>query len=409
MQTDSVEERIKPFASLAYRDFRLLWLGMPFSQAGQWMRNTANAWQVYHITGSSTLLGLTFLFQGMPSIVVGLFGGALADTLDRRRLMLVTQSLQIGLALLLGVLTASGAIQVWHIYAITFASSCLFSVEGPARMALIPRLVPRPLLLNASALQSVGSQASLLLGPLMAGAIIGVSVSYTYFLNAVMIVPAVAVIGMMRVPQAAAAQRARMRLPALFEGVAFVLKTRVLAAFLLLDTVTMVLGYYPAMMPVFAEDILRVGPLGLGALLAAPAFGAIVGFLAILAVGNIQRKGALIAVVTVLHGVVLALFAVSPWFLLSLLLVAMLGLLDSMSMAVRTTSFQMLAPDRVRGRVVSLVQIFAVGSNSLGGAYLGVISSLLGARLALGLGGAIAGSVALAIGVLWREVRAFKA
>ena len=404
------QEKVPPLSSLGYRDFRLLWFGMPFSSTGQWMRNTANAWQVFEISDSSVLLGLTFLFQGLPAMVMGLFGGTLADIFDRRKLIIVTLSSQIVLVLLLAGLTVSGEIQVWHIYAITFGSSALSSAEGPARMALIPRLVPRSHVLNATTLLSTASEVSLLIGPVFAGVVIAsVGVGATYFINAALIIPAMVAILRLRLPPDAARGRVKLNLAAVFEGLIFAIKTRVLIAFLALDTITMVLGYFPAMMPLFAKDILEVGPIGLGALLSAPAFGALLGFIAILLIGNIRRKGVLILAATVLYALVLISFSASPWFFLSLILVAFLGFLDAMSVSVRLTSFQLLAPDAVRGRVMSLVHIFAIGSNSMGGAYLGLATSLLGARLALGMGGAISGSIALLIALLWRQVREFKA
>jgi MFS family permease len=403
------DQKLAPLASLSYRDFRLLWGGMPFSQTGQWMRNTVNAWQVYQISDSSTLLGLTFLFQGLPSIVLGLFGGTLADLLDRRRLVLATQAGQVALALVLGFLTASGAIEVWHIYALTFGASTLASVEAPARMALLPRLVPRSHLLNATTLQATATQASLLAGPVLGGLIIsGPGPSTAYFVNAAMVVPALIAVFLVVAPPLEPQGKVRLNIGAIFEGLTFSIKTQVLIAFLLLDMVTMVLGYYPAMMPVFAKDILQVGPTGLGMLLSAPAFGAVIGFIALLFIGDVRHKGALILAVTLIHALVLALFAISSWFLLSLLMVTFLGLLDSMSVAVRQTSFQLLAPEQVRGRVMSMVTIFAVGSNSLGGAYLGLTTSLMGPRSALGTGALVAGSFGLLVAMLWRRVREFK-
>ncbi len=385
-------------------------MGMPFSSTGLWMRNVANAWQVYAITESAALLGLTFLFQGLPALIMGLFGGTLADIVDRRKLLLVGMSLEVCLALALGVLTVSGNIQVWHIYAITFASSSIASAEHPARAALIPSLVPRRLILNATVLQSTTQQISLLLGPILAGVVMsGLGTSMAYFLNAALVVPALVAILRIRTTPARGEGRVKLNVGAIFEGLLFAVRTRVLIAFLLLDTITMVLGYYPAMMPVFANDVFEVGPIGFGALLSAPAFGSILGFVAILAIGQVRRKGMLILAATVLHGIVLLLFAVSPWFLAALLLVAMLGLLDSMSVSVRQTSFQLLAPEHVRGRVVGLVYIFAVGSNSLGGTYLGLATALMGPRLAMGLGAAIAGGIALIVTATWRRVRDFEA
>lgn len=404
-----VPEKIPPLASLAYRNFRLVWFGQPISSMGLQMRNTANAWQVYQLTGSPALVGLTFLFQGLPAMVMGLFGGTLADIIDRRRLLMITMTLEVGLALLLGTLTVTGAIEVWHIYAITFTSATFASMEQPARSSLIPRLVPRPLLLNATTLMSTAGQVSMMVGPLLGGAVIaGLGASVAYYSNAAMITPAIVAVVALRIPPDSGRRKVKLNVAAVFEGLRFAIGTRVLIAFLLLDMVTMVLGYYPAMMTVFA-DILKVGPLGLGALLSAPAFGAVIGFVAILLLGQVERKGFLIIAVSILHAVVLIGFAVSPWFLMSLALVAMLGFLDSMSVAVRQTSFQLLAPEEVRGRVVSLVYIFAVASNSMGGAYLGVITEAVGARVALGMGGAIAGAFAIGVLLFWKQVRDFKA
>ena len=183
--------------------------------------------------------------------------------------------------------------------------------------------------------------------------------------------------------------------------------TPALLAFTLLDTVTMLLGFYPAMMPVFAKDVLQVGPAGLGALLSAPAFGALLGFVGILMLGNIQRRGLVLLVVTLLHAVALYLFAYSTWLPMALVLVALLGFLDSMSVSVRMTAFQTLAPDHVRGRVMSVLFVAAVSSNSLGGAFLGFTTEWLGVREALAAGAIGAGAFAVLVAVFWKQVRRF--
>lgn len=400
--------RVPPLASLAHRDFRLLMLGIPFSQTGLQMRNAANAWQVYQLTGSSVLLGLTFLFQGAPSMLMGLFGGTLADIFDRRLLIKITVTLQALLAVFLGFLTITHIIQVWHIYAITFTAAAVGQLEGPSRSALIPKLVPQEHLVNAAAMQSTLGRLAQLMGPLLAGVIIKVmGAAWAYFLNAALMVPAIIFIIMLHVPDTVR-RKVKLNVAAIFEGLTFVLKTRVLFALLILDMLTMVLGYYPAMMPVFAETILKVDSLGLGLLLAAAPFGGIVGFVVLISIGNIQRKGATYLVVIGLHAVVLMAFAFSPWFLVSLVLVALLGFLDAISVAIRQVSFQILAPDEARGRVMSMIGIFAVSSNSMGGAWLGLMTGVVGAQIALGMGGVIAGACTIFITLAWTSVRKFR-
>ncbi|MBI3744893.1 MAG: MFS transporter [Chloroflexi bacterium] len=400
----------KPFASLEYRDFRLLFVSSTLSSTGTMMRSTANAWQVYKLTDNPALLGLTFLFQGLPSIVVGLFGGTLADILPQRLIMRTSMLLELGLTIILAVLSLSGHIHVWHIYVLTLGSSVLGSIKGPASTSLIGVLVPQRLLLNASALQSTGWQSAFLAGPLLAGTLIdGVGPGWAYVVNGCMLAPAFVAVSMMTVGNARRPGKVRINAPALFEGLRFAMATRVLMAFVLLDTVTMVLGYYPAMMPVFAKDILHVGGLGLGALLAAAPAGSLLGLVVVLALGQVEWKGRLILVVTILHGGVLVAFAFSTWFGLSLVLIALLGLLDSMSVSVRQTSFQLLAKDENRGRVVGLVGIFAGAGNSLGGAYLGLAAKLMGPRTALAMGGALGSMFCLYVAAFWPRVRRFRA
>ena len=162
------------------------------------------------------------------------------------------------------------------------------------------------------------------------------------------------------------------------------------------------------MMPVFAKEVLGQGSVGLGLLLAAAPLGGIVGFIVLISIGNISRKGATYLFAIGMHAVTLMAFAFSPWFLLSLLLVGLLGFWDAISVAIRQVSFQILAPDEARGRVMSMIGIFAVSSNSLGGAWLGLMTGFIGAQMALGMGGAIAGAVTIFIAIAWTSVRKFK-
>jgi MFS family permease len=404
------EARPRAFAALAYRDFRLLFIGSPCMATGAWMRMTANAFQVYQITGDSRLLGVTFLFQGLPSLVMGFFGGTLADILDRRRLLQVAALGQLLLALLLAALTASGHVQVWHIYVVTFVGAALQSASNPAQQALLPSLVPKSHLMGAIALQSSAGQAAMLLGPLLGGVLVDtVGAAAAYAVDALLILPAFITLSMLRLENQPPRRKVALNLTSLFEGLAFTIRSRILIAFILLDVVTMVLGYYPAMMPVVARDVLGVGATGLGALLAAPSLGALAGFLGVMLLGNIRRKGAVIVFVVIAHSILLVLFAYSPWFVSSLLLVALLGFADSMSMSVRTTSFQLLAPEELRGRVMSVLFMSAVSANSFGGAYLGLATALLGVQHALALGGVIAGLFALGVALFWRKVWQFTA
>lgn len=406
--TEVSEKSTRGFASLKFRDYRLLFLSTPFSSAGQGMQSLANAWQVYELTQSSTQLGLTFLFQGIPSIVMSLFGGTLADKFDRRRLINISQAFHLSMAIFLAVITLTGVVRVWHIFTITFLISTVGSLTAPARSALMPDLVPRAYLLNATTLMTTGSRLSMMTAPLLGGVVIGaLGAGSAYIFNAFLMLPAIIAIAMVKIPLNPNARKVRFNLPAIFEGLRFAISSQVLLLLLLMDTITQVLGYYPAMMPVIAKEVLAVGPTGLGILLTAPAVGEFVGFAGVLTLGNIRRKGAVLVATIVVYCALLVVFAQSEWFIFSLLILGLLGAVDAVSMAIRQTSLQLLAPDDKRGRVLALTSVFAVGGNSIGGAYLGLIAGFVGIQTALAMGGIIAGAFALSVGIFSRKVRKF--
>ena len=158
-----------PFAALHFRDFRLFWIGLFVSNIGTWMQMTAISWLLYDLTNSPVQLGLNGVFRAIPAIGLGLFGGAMADRYDRKRLMLITQVISMLLAFVLGFLAQTALIQVWHIYALTCVSAIVGTLDGPARQALYPSLVPASVLPNTIALKSLLWKGTALLGPSLAG------------------------------------------------------------------------------------------------------------------------------------------------------------------------------------------------------------------------------------------------
>ncbi len=402
-------ENVRGFASLAYRDFRVLFLTSPLSGVGQQMRAFSNAYQVYQLTGSSALLGLTFLFQAVPMMVMGLFGGTLADIMERKKLININQGNQIVMALVLGFLTLSGHIQVWHIYAITFYTSLTGGLEQPARMAILPNIVPRSHLMNATTLTASNNRISQLIGPVLAGFAVGtIGISSGYFFNALLILPAFFAVRSLHVPPDPNRRKIKLNVATIFEGLEFAIATRVIIAFILLDFTAQVTGNYQTMLPVIAKDVLHVGPERLGMLYSAPAFGSLIGFFSLLMIGNVRRKG--LTVILSVFGFCFLLFfySRSEWFFVSLMLGGAMGLVDSIGMAVRQTSVQLLAPNEKRGRVVALTPIFNGAANSLSGAFIGFLAAVLNdVQKALMIGSFIGGSVALAYLLFWKRVRDF--
>lgn len=402
-------ENVRGIASLKYPEFRLLLISSPFGGIGNAMKQLVTAWQVYELTNSPALLGLTFLFQGIPGMAFSVFGGTLADMFDRRKLINISQGYTILSAILFGVLTITGAIAVWHIYILTFMASAVGSIANPSRRALISSLVPRSHVLNAITLQTSLQQGVQIIGPTVAGfALYQFGAGPAYFTAAFLTLPGYyAISKMKKIEEERKKAPARFNVQSIFGGLIFAWQTQVILWILLMDTVTNVLGYWHHMMPVIAKDILDVGPRGLGILLSAPALGAFLGFGIILTMGNFKRKGLWMIGTVIIYNVMAFVFAYSTIFILSLALLAVMGAVDAFSRSIRNTALQLLPPEDKRGRVVALSQIFTTGGNSMGGAYLGLMAQLIGLQLALAIGAVVSGVFAVGVGVFSKKVRNF--
>ncbi len=401
---------LAPWASLSFPSFRLLWIGSPFATTASQMRQMVNLWMVYQITGSAAQLGLTGLFQGASALVMGPLGGTVVDRVDRRRLIIVAQSLQLVLNLSLFFIARSGHLQVWHLYLFTAAHSGISPFDGTARAAITPSLVPKSHLINAITLVGAAGQGAFFMGPLLGGIVLATTNEViAYFLCAVLVLPSLATILMLRLPPAKAQRRADFAPRELFDGLRFMWQTQVLFGLVLLDAVAMVFGFYPALLPIFAQDILRVGPAGLGYLASAPAIGSALGYLTLAAFSNVKRKGLIMLLISLLYSLFLIGFALSPWFALCLVTVACMGFLDAVSVSIRRTSFLMLSPEEMRGRSMSVPSMFAFSSNSLGAVYAGFAASVVGARWALVIGGMITTAFVTGVMLKWRKVREFQA
>jgi MFS family permease len=374
------------------------------------MRQFANVWQVYEISGSSLQLGLTGLFQALPLFTIGLFAGTVSDVVDRRKLLMATQVVNLVLAAAFAALTASGGVEVWHIYVLTALTSSVNVFQQPARVTLISATVPESHLMTGIGLNQAIQQSAMLAGPSIAGLVVAAAgPAAAYLINGVLFVPALIALGMMRTARTGIGEGRRFSLAAVGEGLRFVWGAPVLVGLILLDTVATLFGSYRSLMPVFAKDILAVDASGLGIMFSAPAFGALAGTLGILGLGNVRRKGYLVLSATLLYGAGLAVFGLSQWFILTLVTAALLGFFDSMGVSARQTTVQLLAPDRLRGRATSVQQIFAMGAPSMGYVVAGSMASVTGAPGAMVLGSVIVCAVVVLVAVINRQLREYRA
>ena len=389
---------VTPWQVLRQRDFGFFWLSLLFSAVGSQIATVALAWQVYEITNSPFQLGLTGLLRALPVMILSLPGGVLADRMDRRSLLIITQSLAALLALALALLTSTGQIRVWHIYAVTFLSGAVGIFDAPARTAMIPALVSEEQLASAYALNITWRQIATLAGPFIGGVIISaLGVGAAYYIDAASFLAVIVCLGFMRRQVKPARDGKESPLQSVRVGFNFIRDNSVILALMSMDTCVQFFGAYRSMMPVFARDILGVGPAGLGALLGVPALGALAGSALILGLGNPKRKGQLIIAVTLLYTIGLICFALSRSLTLSLLIVFCLGLVDAVGETLRDTLVQLTTPDSMRGRVKSFDQVFMSAGTYMGHAQMGTAASFFGVPGALIIGGCMGSAAVLLV------------
>jgi MFS family permease len=405
---DARPASLPPWASLCYRDYSFLFILALFAVSAQQMRLAQNLYQVYEISGSAFLLGMTGLAQGVPIFALGLFSGTLADFLDRKKILLITTFGNLMVALALCVLTLTGLIQVWHILASTAITSALNIVLNPTRMALISHLVPRSHLTNAVALNSSVSQASHFIGPMLGGlSLAWMSTGNAYLFNALFYIPAAIAVVLLKTPAVDKTLREKFSMASYLGGVKFLFSEPIVLTLVMLDFIVVGFGYYRPLLPIFAKDILFVGPAGFGMLSSAPAIGGVIGTFALLAIGDVKSKGLLALWSFLLYAAALGVFSLSTNFGLSLLLLGAMGLTNSLQAVMRQTSFHLLTPDHVRGRAFSVFNMFSQGANAVGGAEVGFMAALLGAPGSLLFGCAVGGLLTLGCWLAMPGLRRF--
>ncbi len=381
------ESKNVPFIALRYRDFRLWWIGQLISQSGSAMQTLAINWQISQLTGFNPLaLGLVGLSRFVPIVIFSLIGGAVADAHNRRKLLIVTQSILAVLAALLGLLTSGGLATVWPIYAISALAAATLAFNNPARQALIPALLPREHLSNALSLNSVMGQMATIGGALLGGVLIGThDTAIVYWLNAVSFLAVIAALFVMR--PARQETRRRASLGSVREGLRFVFHQPIIFSTMLLDFVATFFSSANQLLPIFAAQILNVGAPGLGVLTAASSIGSfiaggIMGF-----VSRVKMPGRVILYSVAVYGLATVLFGLSRDFVISLLMLGLTGAADTISTIMRATIRQLVTPDEMRGRMTSVNMIFFMGGPQLGEMEAGFAAALLGAPLSVITGG----------------------
>ena len=388
-----MSERTPTFVALQHRNFRLLWVGQLLSMAGSLMQSAAVLWHVTLLVPEhkALALGLTGLVRVVPIVVFSMIGGVVADALDRRKLMLVTQSLMTLCAAILAWLTFRGLSSVWPVYLLTALSSAAGSFDAPARQSLVPALVPIKHLPNALSLNTIMFQAAAVIGPALAGPVIaGFGVGWAYALNAVSFLAVIASLLMMRdIPaRSDVGPKPEVSWAAAMEGLRFVFRAPLMRSTMLLDFFATFFSSATALLPLFAQDILHVGPHGYGWLLAAPAIGAVITGAAMARWEyKLQHRGKTLLRAVMVYGLATIGFGLSTSFALTFACLAVTGAADTVSMVLRNIIRQLGTPDRLRGRMTSVNMIFFMGGPQLGEFEAGVVAQGFGAPFSVVTGG----------------------
>ncbi len=383
--------RKNPFLALQHRDFRLLWFGQLISIAGSQMQTVAINWHIWQLTQSPLALGLIGLARLLPIIVFSLIGGILADKRDRRRVLLVTQTAMMLVAMMLGAITDLGLVTPLAIYVLSALAAAAVSFDNPARQALVPNLVPREHLTNALTLNSILFQLTTVLGPGLAGVVIAASgVGTIYWINAASFLAVLAALVLMRPPPQDRLQSngQQSNLHALREGLHFVVHQQIIFSTMLLDFLATFFSSANTLLPIFATSILHVGAIGFGILSAAQSIGSVATGAVVSLLGDIKEKGAVLLLSIGLYGLATILFGFSNLPLLSVFFLALLGAGDTISTILRQTIRQLVTPDHLRGRMTSVNMIFFLGGPQLGEVEAGIAAALFGAPWSVVIGGA---------------------
>jgi len=371
---------------------------------GVQMQVAIGQWQVYTITQSPFQLGLVGLFNVLPVILLGVFGGTVSDMVDRRKLVAGAQIARVAIGLALAALTLSGSVEVWQIYVGGLLASFSNAFDGPARQAIVFSLVPRHHLMNAVTWHNVQRDASNLVGPAVAGALMAAaSIGAAYFAEALFFIPLLVV--MLLVAVGGTLPERRPAIEVLREGLSFLRQTPTILTSLSLDFSLTFFGAYRALLAVYARDILGVGPAGFGLLTSAAALGGMGGSAFVLSLGESRRKGPIQLSATLVYAGAVAAFGLSTWFGLSLAICAVLGFCDTVAGIMRRSIIQLATPEGLQGRVAAVQQIVATGGPALGGVQAGTMSGLLGAPQTLVIGGAVCGGYAAFTAIRARAFR----
>ncbi|MEX0781757.1 MAG: MFS transporter [Dehalococcoidia bacterium] len=396
-------------AALRQPQFQLYAAGRVASATAMTLLNATIFYQVFKLSDSALQLGFIGLARFLPALGLALVGGAFADAHDRRRIAMAAQVVPLLSSLTLLMLTTSGRIELWQIYALVLLIACASSFENPARQALLPLLVKAETFPNAILVSSTVQSLGFVTGPALAGGLIylndgGFSLSYGVHVS--LVATSIFTFLFLR-PRAPDAPPREVSLAGIREGVSFVRHRQVVLGAMTLDMFAVVFGGAIALLPIYAEEILDVGPLGYGILAASLDAGALSMSVLLVMMPPIRRVGRTLLLTVAAFGLLTIVFGISRWFPLSVAVYMLIGMADQISVVMRQTTIQLSVPDELRGRVSSVNQLFIGASNQVGAFESGVVAWATSATFAVVSGGMGCLAVVAAVAAKMPELRRY--
>jgi len=380
------------FGALAHRNFRLFFIGQGISLIGTWMQNVGEGWLILTLTNSPFYVGLTSALSSLGVLLFSLYAGVIADRTDKRRYIVFMQVAFMLEAFAVAILVWTGVIQVWHVLTLATLLGIASAFDIPMRQSFVYDMVGKDDLMNAIALNSSLFNGARVIGPAIAGLLIGtVGIAACYFLNGLSYIAVIAGLLMMTLPRAQRVESTVSVWAGFREVLVYLRNDARLRVLMILTAILSIFGFpYLTMMPVFARDVLHRGAGGYGALTSSVGIGAVLGALGVaLRSSRIRARGRLMLMGGTAFGILLILFAGSRSLALSMVLLGLAGCAMIVNNSITNTLLQMAAPDHLRGRIMGFYSFVFVGMAPFGAFLFGIVAEHTGVSTTIAAGGAI--------------------
>lgn len=383
---------------------------MLVSLIGTWIQAVAQTWLVFELTNSALLLGVVGFLSTIPIFLLSLFGGVLADRMDKRNILIATQSAFMLLAFLLAALTQMKIIAPWQIMIIAVLNGIVMAFDAPGRQAVVVELVGKEHLFNAIVLNSVAFNSSRIIGPALAGVLVAyIGMSGCFYINGISFLAVIIALFLIKINKNIATHKKNTALRDLKDGLIFIKNNRLILVLVTMVGIVSLFGVsYVILMPIFANDVLKVGVKGLALLMSSCGFGALLGALLLARLGDFKYKGKFLIVSYMVFSASLILFSISKVYLLSLIALAFIGGASVSAIALINTILQSNVPHMLRGRVMSVFMLTFAGIMPFGNLLAGSIASVLGVSFTVMISGIICAVFSVVINIVYSGIKNIK-